>query len=118
MTAKEYKKLVPEHVHLEGDELWNAMEDYLIQGGDGENVTTWQKGDPDIELSEEDEIEYQKCKKFNDEATEYKVMNYNRVWWKAFDKQVKPDKPTSTYQYMVFDVSNLEPTTPDTGEQM
>ena len=33
MTTKEFKELFPEYKDLEGDELWNAMEDYLIEQG-------------------------------------------------------------------------------------
>lgn len=38
MTAKEYKILKPEHSHLEGDELWDAMEDYMLRQQSGQEV--------------------------------------------------------------------------------
>lgn len=34
MTAKEYKEKVPEHKDLEGDALWNAMENYMLLHGE------------------------------------------------------------------------------------
>lgn len=34
MTAKEYKEKVPEHKNLEGDALWNAMENYMLLHGE------------------------------------------------------------------------------------
>lgn len=33
MTTQEYKLLKPEHANLEGEALWNAMEDYMIMNG-------------------------------------------------------------------------------------
>lgn len=37
MTTEEFKKLKPEYKNVEGDQLWNAMEDYMLrqqQGGE------------------------------------------------------------------------------------
>ena len=34
MTIKEFKKLNPEYDKIEGDQLWNAMEDYMLEHGD------------------------------------------------------------------------------------
>lgn len=31
MTAEEFKELKPEYKDLQGDELWNAMEDYMLR---------------------------------------------------------------------------------------
>lgn len=31
MTVEEFKNMFPEKSHLEGDELWNAMEDYMLK---------------------------------------------------------------------------------------
>jgi len=33
MTIDEFKKLVPEKSYLEGNELWDAMEDYMVEDG-------------------------------------------------------------------------------------
>ena len=99
MTVSEFKDLYPDKAHLQGEELWNAMEDSLLQK---DNV--WHKGDPDIELSEEDELIYQKYKKANDKS-EFRVINYTRIYWKAFDKPSE-GKPTSSYSFMVLDVSD------------
>ena len=33
MTVDEFKKLSPESANLEGNELWNAMEDYMLKHG-------------------------------------------------------------------------------------
>ncbi len=30
MTTKQYKELVPEHSHLSGDDLWDAMTLYMV----------------------------------------------------------------------------------------
>lgn len=38
MDAKEFKKLKPEYAELEGEELWNAMEDYMIRQQAGQEV--------------------------------------------------------------------------------
>lgn len=38
MTTDQYKAIKPEHKHLEGDELWNAMEDYMIRQKEGEEI--------------------------------------------------------------------------------
>ncbi len=109
MDTAEYKKLHPEHSHLEGDALWDAMEDSLLQGADiaqetEEGVFRWKKGDPDIELSPEDEEMYQKCKKVNEEG-DYRVENYTRVFWKAFDKQEKHSHPLHSFKFIMFDTS-------------
>lgn len=37
MTIDQFKKLSPESTNLEGDELWNAMEDYMLKHGVKEN---------------------------------------------------------------------------------
>lgn len=34
MTIKEFKKLNPEYDKIEGNQLWNAMEDYMLEYGD------------------------------------------------------------------------------------
>lgn len=34
MTTKEFKDKYPHYSHLEGNDLWNAMEDSLLQTGD------------------------------------------------------------------------------------
>ena len=31
MTTNEFKKMFPDKAHLEGDALWNAMEDYFLE---------------------------------------------------------------------------------------
>lgn len=100
MTTEEYKLQHPEHSHLQGNELWDAMEDSMINTGSDDNVFRWKKGDPDIELSAEDEEEYQKSKEINKS-----ILNYTRIFWKAFDKQQKITKPLSTVQFIIFDVS-------------
>lgn len=38
MTTEEYKILKPEHNHLEGDDLWDAMADYMIRQQVGQDV--------------------------------------------------------------------------------
>lgn len=113
MTTEEFKKKYPDKAHLEGNALWDAMEDSMLQG-DGDimedGVLRWKKGDPDIKLSPEDEVVYQQYKKWNDEAATRGEMawnDYNRVFWQAFDKpQPKPDKPLSTATFMIFDISD------------
>lgn len=39
MNVEEYKKLLPENAHLEGDDLWNAMEDYMLTHGEEHEYT-------------------------------------------------------------------------------
>ena len=38
MTREEFKKLKPELAHLEGDSLWNSMEDYMLTIQQGEEI--------------------------------------------------------------------------------
>jgi hypothetical protein len=39
MTVEQYKEKVPEHKDLEGDALWNAMENYMLLHGETHNYT-------------------------------------------------------------------------------
>lgn len=34
MTTKKFKKLFPQHAHLEGDALWDKMTSYVLEQGD------------------------------------------------------------------------------------
>lgn len=106
MTVEDFKQKYPHLAHLEGDALWNAMEDSILQNAN------WDPNEP-IELSEEDEIEYQKAKYRHEvEGIEmagmvFKDSNYTRKLWLAFDKpQPVSDKPLSTAKFIIFDVSN------------
>ena len=38
MTTEEFKKLKPEYKDVEGDQLWNAMEDYFLQQQSGNEI--------------------------------------------------------------------------------
>ncbi len=38
MTVEEFKKLKPEYANTEGDQLWNAMEDYALTIQSGEEI--------------------------------------------------------------------------------
>lgn len=38
MTAEEFKKLKPEYKDVEGDQLWNAMEDYMLRQQEGSEI--------------------------------------------------------------------------------
>ena len=38
MTTEEFKKLKPEYKDVEGDQLWNAMEDYYLQQQEGTEI--------------------------------------------------------------------------------
>lgn len=38
MTTEEFKKLKPEYKNVEGDQLWNAMEDYMLQQQQGSEI--------------------------------------------------------------------------------
>lgn len=38
MTTEEYKKLKPEHAHLEGDALWDAMTEYMLRLQQGDCI--------------------------------------------------------------------------------
>lgn len=38
MTAAEFKELKPEYKNIEGDQLWNAMEDYMLRQQRGSEV--------------------------------------------------------------------------------
>jgi len=38
MTTEEFKKLKPEYKKVEGDQLWNAMEDYMLQQQSGSEI--------------------------------------------------------------------------------
>lgn len=38
MTIDEFKKIRPEYKDIEGDQLWNAMEDYMLQQQRGEQI--------------------------------------------------------------------------------
>lgn len=103
MTTSEFKEKYPHLAHLEGNELWNAMEDSMFEG---------QNTDPNepIELSEEDEIEYQKALEYNNTQSEWPISNYTRKFWLYMDKRLPvPIKPTMTAQFIIFDVSNPEP---------
>lgn len=101
MTTEEYKQLVPEHAHLQGDKLWNAMEEYVLAHQD--------KTEP--LLTAEEEEEYQKAVIADREfwaKQGMKSINYNRWLWYNFDRVEKRDPdapPLSSYQYIVFDVS-------------
>lgn len=103
MTVLEFKKKYPHLAHLEGDALWNAMEDSLWQNAN------WDPDEP-ITLSEEDEIQYQKDKILNNKGVlingvNWQMSKYTRKFWLAFDKRIPFDKPTSTYQFIIFDIS-------------
>jgi len=38
MTAEEFKILMPEYKNASGDELWNAMEDYMLRQQSGDEI--------------------------------------------------------------------------------
>ena len=38
MNVEEFKKLKPEYKEVEGDQLWNAMEDYMLRQQSGQEV--------------------------------------------------------------------------------
>lgn len=112
MTVDEYKKLIPEHNHLEGDALWNAMEDYMLVHQDNSEPI----------LTEEEEVEYQKALVADRDwwASQGVIsINYNRRFWYNMDRVEKraPDAPPlSSAKFIVFDVSD-KPKEDDTDKE-
>jgi hypothetical protein len=50
MTVQEFKLKYPEYSHLEGDSLWNTMEDMFIQ--EAKNSGDWWEGIKDLGYNE------------------------------------------------------------------
>ena len=93
MDVKEFKQKYPERAHLEGDALWNAMEDVMLSDGEFHEYTNQNR----------ERIRFPWTPENGDGIP---IGIWDVVRNEDIDSKTEWKEPTSTPQFIIFDIGD------------
>jgi len=110
MTATEFKQKYPQYSHLEGDELWNKMEDSLFEMGevlyaDPNQVKTFHKPCK-MDILQDDGVYREMTFTIEDSSTTKWLNKKGELVRVGDPERPKPTQPTESYSFQIIDFSD------------
>lgn len=105
MTPKEFKEKYPEYAHLEGNELWDMMQNVLLKSGtilvaDPNRIPVFH---PPVEIPNIGIVYIE-----DETKTEWIDKNNNKVRLVVCSDPFKEDAPLTTYKMGIFNLGSKE----------